>query len=186
MHAHNGSHSRQAPRPVARSLSVAGQSKSTRRNFGESGFSIVEVMMAAAVMVFGITSAILALQSGMRAVDTARNMTLAAQIMQSEMEVLRLQNWSQIVALQAATNPYTVPASETITTGTSTTFDTVLTGIANRFTCVRTISDISGRADIKAIDLTTTWNGVDGRPHTLSYEIRYAKNGLSDYFYTTH
>ncbi len=156
-----------------------------RHPFGRhSGFSIVEVMMASSVLVLGITTAILTLQSGMRVIDTARNMTLAAQVMQSEMEVLRLQNWGQITTLQAGTNPYTVPASETITTGTSTTLDTTLTGIANRFTCVRTISDISGRTNIKLISLTTSWSGVDGRPHRLTYETRYAKNGLSDSFYT--
>ncbi|HEY8836510.1 MAG TPA: prepilin-type N-terminal cleavage/methylation domain-containing protein [Dehalococcoidia bacterium] len=44
------------------------------------GFTIVEVMMASAVMVLAITTAILVLQVGLRAVDTARNMTLAGQI----------------------------------------------------------------------------------------------------------
>ena len=59
-------------------------------------------MMAAIVMALGITTCITTLQYGMRAIDTARNMTLAAQIMQSQMEILRLQNWSQISALPAS------------------------------------------------------------------------------------
>ena len=154
------------------------------------GFTIVEVMVAGAVMVFGITTAILTLQVGLRAVDTARNMTLAGQIMQSELEVLRLQNWAQITALQTAqassTTPTVIDAATSITTGTSTTLDSTLTANANRFTCTRLITDISGRSDIKLIVLGISWNGTDGRGHSLSYQTRYAKNGLSDYFYISH
>jgi type II secretory pathway pseudopilin PulG len=154
------------------------------------GFTIVEVMMAAAVMVFGIASSLITLQFGMRSVDTARNMTLASQIMQSEVEILRLQNWAQIVALQTAqttsTTPTLINPATTISTGTSTSLDATLTAIAARFTCTRLISDISGRANIKQITLNVSWTGVDGRPHQLSFETRYAKNGLSDYFYVSH
>ena len=139
--------------------------------------------MAAIVMALGITTSITTLQYGLQAVDTARNMTLAGQIMQSEMEILRLQNWTQISALAASA---TVDPSTTISSGTTSSLDLALNTIASRFTCTRTVADISGRADIKLITLTTVWTGVDGRRHTLSYPTRYAKNGLSDYFYVTH
>ncbi len=139
--------------------------------------------MAASVLVLGIATSITTLQFGMRAVDTARNMTLAGQIMQSEMEILRLQNWSQICALPASA---TVDPSTTISSGSSTTLDSTLNTIASRFTCTRTVADIAGRSDIKAIALNVSWAGVDGRHHALSYETRYAKNGLSDYFYVAH
>lgn len=139
--------------------------------------------MAATVMVLGIVTSLTALQFGMRSVDTARNMTLAAQIMQSEMEILRLQNWAQISALPASA---TVDPSTTISSGSATTLDNMLNTIASRFTCTRTVAAIAGRANIKVISLTVSWNGVDGRAHSLTYQTRYAKNGLSDYFYVTH
>ena len=150
---------------------------------GTAGFTIVEVMLAAIVMVLGITTSITALQYGLRSVDNARNMTLAGQIMQSEMEILRLQNWTQINDLTGTT---TVNAADSITTGTSTTLDATLTAIANRFTCIRAVENITGRADIKKITLTVTWSGIDGRSHTMKFQTRYAKDGLSDYFYTAH
>ncbi len=147
-------------------------------------------MAATAVMVLAIATSITTLQHGMRAIDTARNMTLAAQIMQSEIEILRLQNWAQIVALQtgqaSTTTPTIVSASETITTGTSTALDARLTTIASNFRCTRLVQDISGRSNIKLITVGVSWNGLDGRAHSLSYQTRYAKNGLSDYFYTAH
>jgi Tfp pilus assembly protein PilV len=148
-----------------------------------AGFTIVEVMMAAMVLVFGIATSLTALQYGMRAVDTARNMTLASQIMQSEMEILRLQNWTQISALPASA---TVDPSATITSGTSTGLDATLTTIAGRFTVTRTVADIAGRSNIKLITLVVGWSGIDGRSHTLQYQTRYAKSGLSDYFYVAH
>lgn len=148
-----------------------------------SGFTILEVMMAATVMVLGIATSITTLQFGMRSVDTARNMTLAGQIMQSEMEILRLQNWTQICALPASA---TVDPSTTISSGSATTLDSTLTTIASRFTCTRTVADISGRSNIKLITLNVSWSGADGRSHALAYQTRYAKNGLSDYFYVAH
>lgn len=162
-----------------------------RRRFAANarGFSILEVMLGATIMVLGIVTSITALQYGMRSVDTARNMTLAAQIMQSEVEILRLQNWSQISALPASAN---VDPSTMITTGTATPLDALLTNIAARFTCTREVSNVSGKTDpaglpnMKQIALTVRWTGLDGRPHSLRFETRYAKNGLSDYFYVAH
>lgn len=147
-------------------------------------------MMAAIVMVFGITTSLTTLQYGFHAVDTARSTTLASQILQSQMEVLRLQNYTQICAL---TTPYTSTGGVTITEGNSTTpttLDNTLTAIANKFTFTRTIAPITvggaTRADIKLITMSVTWNGVDGRAHSLSYQLRYAKSGLNDYLYVSH
>jgi hypothetical protein len=140
-------------------------------------------MMAAIVMVLGIVTSLTTLQFGMRSVETARNLTLAAQIMQSEMEILRLQNWAQISALPSSAS---VDPTATISSGSSSALDAMLTTIAGRFTCTRTVAALSGRADIKLITLTIGWAGVDGRRHSVSYQTRYAKNGLSDYLYVTH
>ena len=39
---------------------------------------------------------------------------------------------------------------------------------------------------MKEITLISTWQGYDGRPHTLRFVTRYGKTGLYDYFYTSH
>ncbi len=156
----------------------------------QRGFTILEVALSTFVLALGIVTSITALQYGMRQVDTARNMTLAGQIMQSEMEILRLQNWAQIVVLQnaqaSATTPTVIDPATTITSGTSTTLDARLTAIANRFTCTRLVETISTQADMKRITLNVSWSGVDGRAHSVNFQTRYAKNGLSDYFYVAH
>lgn len=127
--------------------------------------------MATIVLVFAITSSITVMQSGFQALDTARNLTTAGQVMENEMESLRLKNWTQIQALEDAGNNTVTP-------------DPSLGPAAARFNCTRTISDL--KTDMKQITLTAIWSGVDGRTHTASYLTRYGKNGLNDYYYTVH
>lgn len=129
-----------------------------------NGFTIVEVMVAATVLIFGIVSAITVSQRGLQAVDTARNLTVASQLMQNEMERVRLMSWAQLQALQQSGDT------------------TVALAAPARFTCVREISDV--KAGMKQISLTATWRGYDGRSHTARLITRYGRNGLNDYYYT--
>ncbi|MCB0074100.1 MAG: prepilin-type N-terminal cleavage/methylation domain-containing protein [Caldilineaceae bacterium] len=146
-----------------------------------SGFTIVEVMVAATIMVLGITTSLTTLTFGMRAIDTARNSTLAAQIMQSEMENIRLLNWAQLTALSTSE---TVDISSIISSGSSTTLDATLNNIISKFTCTRTIT--TPKSNMREITLTVSWNGQDGRAHSNSYVTRYCKDGLYDFYYTAH
>jgi len=141
-----------------------------------SGFTIVEVMLATFVMFFGIVSSILVLQGGYKAIDTARNTTLAAQIMQSEMERIRLLSWNAVAAL---------PSTETIDLNTIFPAGTTTNLLAHRYTAVRTSAEVSGKVgEMKEIGLVVTWRGIDGLTHTRSTTTQYAKNGLYDYYYT--
>ena len=145
------------------------------------GFALFEVMVAATILVLIIATSLTVLQTGMRAVDTARNMTLAGQISQSALEVLRLQNWTQITALPGSS---TVTISDAISSGTSTTLDATLNSVTSRFTCTRTVT--APKANMRLITITVSWRGNDGRAHSISSQARYAKNGLNDYIYVAH
>lgn len=128
-------------------------------------------MIAAAVLLFGIVSALTVLQSGLQAVDSARNYTKAAQLMQNEMERLRLNSWSQIEALQTSGDA-------------RVEVDARLQSHGTPFTCTRTIRDL--KADMKEITLESNWRNYDGRPQNAKLVTRYGKSGLYDYFYTSH
>lgn len=135
------------------------------------GFTIIEVMVAAVVLLVGITAAITTLQSGFRAVDNARNYATAAQLMQNEMERLRLKSWAQLQSLQeSGNNSVAVPANPS----------------SSRvpFACTRQIRDV--KPDMKEIAIVSNWKSYDGRNHTVQLVTRYSKTGLYDYFYTTH
>jgi prepilin-type N-terminal cleavage/methylation domain-containing protein len=135
------------------------------------GFTLVEVMIASVVLVLAITTSITTLQHGLQAVDTARGYTYASQVMQSEMERLRLKSWAQLQTLQDARE-------------TSVAASTVAGAPAATFSCTRSIRDV--KTDMKEIILESNWRGYDGRPHTARFVTRYGKAGLYDYFYTAH
>jgi prepilin-type N-terminal cleavage/methylation domain-containing protein len=150
------------------------------------GFTLVEVMAAAIVMALAISSSLIVLQHGMRAIDTARYTTLAGQILQSQMEKIRLLNWTQL------THPtYGPVAFPTFTPDLAAASTTQL----NRFTaggvagqCAQSIVAAPSPFNTKMMEitLTATWTGMDGRSHSLSYISTYGKYGLSDFFYTSH
>ena len=127
-------------------------------------FTIVEVMVAATVLLFGIVSAIAVYQRGFQALDNSRKLSAASQLMQSEMERIRLMSWDQLESLQQSGNT-AVELSE-----------------AKTMSCVREIRDV--KANMKQITLATVWHGYDGREHVARLITRYGRTGLNDYFYT--
>ncbi len=142
-----------------------------RRQAREGGFTIIEVAMATFVMVFGISTSLITMQRGFESIDTARNITLAAQIMQSEMERIRLLNWSSLPSDDSDVD--------------LTAFFTNNASLADKFTLARTVADVSGKVgEMKSVTLTVTWNGVTGTPHQRRFITRYTKDGLYDYYYT--
>ncbi len=136
-----------------------------------AGYTLVEVMVASVVVLLGIVTAITAIQRGFQSLDYARNLSVASQLMQSEMEEIRLKNWSQLQALQAAGDA-TLKA------------DSAAGAAAGRYTCTRSVRLL--KEDMLEITLTTTWRGYDGRLQTARLITRYGKNGLSDYISTAH
>lgn len=152
-----------------------------RRLSSRRGFTVFEVLLAATMLVLVISTSLSVLQSGMRAVDTARNTTLASQICQSAIEVHRLQNWTQISALPSSA---TVSVPSVISSGTGTTLDTTLSAFTSLFTCTRTVT--TPKTNMRVITITVSWRGNDGRAHSVSTQARYAKNGLNDYIYVSH
>jgi Tfp pilus assembly protein PilV len=154
------------------------------RRFLQRGFTILEVAMGAMVMLLAVSTSITVLQRGYQSLDDARNTTLATQVLQSLMEDLRLNNWTQVTALQAAANNGT--AGNVTIDSSFTGYSTTAANMLSDFVCTRTITDVSGQANMKMLTLGVTWVGYNGSSHSLSFSSYYGKNGLYDYFYTTH
>lgn len=151
-------------------LRRAGGIKST------AGFTIVEVAIATFVMAFAIASSIIALQSGFKTIDVARGTTLASQILQSEIERIRMMSWSDVVAMAGPT-PQDVDLTAMYSSDTA---------IGAKFDVQRLVTLEPGTRenDVALITLTVIWSGYDGRTHTRRFETKYIKNGLYDYYYT--
>jgi Tfp pilus assembly protein PilV len=139
----------------------------------KAGFTIIEVAMAACIMAFGISTSIIVMQASFKQVDLARGTTIAAQIIQSEMERLRMKSWTAISAL---------PASETFD---GATYFSSNPDIAGKYSITRTLADNAAHpTEMKDITVSVVWKTYDGRQHTRRFTAIYAKNGLYDYYYT--
>lgn len=125
-------------------------------------------MVASSVLALGVGGAFVTLQRSLTSIAQARQLDAASQLMQAELERLRLLNWNQLQALQdSGRTSIAVPPS----------------GDFARFTCERRIRDL--RDGMKEITLVAAWGGLDGRAHQASLVTRYSRSGLNDYFYTT-
>lgn len=154
------------------------------RGSATAGFTIVEVLMATFVMLFAISSSVLVMQSGFRSLDTARKTTLAAQIMQSEMERMRMLSWSRVEAL-VAPEPATIDIADIFPRNTAAEIE-LFNEMERTFTTrTRTASYLAGSSDeIIKIDIIISWRGIDGVAHERTSSTRYCKNGLYNYYYT--
>jgi len=156
---------------MSSALPTAQTGRPRTRLRGRGGFTIAEVAMATFVMLFGISTSLITLQRGFDAIDTARNITLAAQIMQSEMERIRLLNWASL------------PGNSGDVDLTDFFVDNPM--LDARFTLARTVADVAGKeGEMKTITLAVTWKGINGVSHQRSFVTRYTREGLYDYYYT--
>ena len=125
-------------------------------------------MFAVIVLALAITTSITVMQRGFNSLDSARGTTYAAQIMQTEVEKLRLCNWSIVSGYPTA--------------ATTLTIDSVFTNnplIGTRYSLTRTVSTV--HTGMLRITYTVTWTMYDGRTRSRSCTTYYGQNGLYDY-----
>lgn len=130
----------------------------------QRGMTLIELMMGALVLVLVFISTFTVIQRGFEMIDISRNTGLAGQILQSEIEDIRLKNWASL------------PAD-----GTSTiTLPTAFNAVAGKFTATRTVTSVN--SDMKKVAVQVTWSSYTGKTHTRRYETYYTKGGLNDYY----
>lgn len=155
----------------------AATAKALRARARQAGFTIVEVAIAGTILVFALCSCFGVMSMSFKMLDNARTSTLAAQVMQSEIERLRLLNWSDLNSIVSST-----PATVNVTTVFSSDSQ-----MAKRFSATRVITPTVGReTTMMDIQVFVTWRGLNGKDYTRSFKTKYSKNGLNDYFYTAH
>lgn len=128
--------------------------------------------MAVLVLALALTTSITAMQSAFLQFDTARNLEIAANILQCEMEKERLFTWTQ-----ASDATYVPVIDSSFARNTS---------ISGRFTLSRTLATVPGRSgQMVQITLTVRWRSYDGRNLSRSYTTYYTQGGLHAYLYGT-
>lgn len=142
-------------------------------------FTIVEVMMAACVMALAITTSITTMQRAFLAIDGSRNITLAGQIMVSEMERTRMLGWTETAPTVGVGSFSLSPTVDTLDLPTG------YTAFTSRFTLKREVFEDPSNTNIRIIRFTITWRGYDARSLSRSYTMQYARYGIHDYLYNT-
>lgn len=152
----------------------------------QSAFTIVEVLMAAVIMLAGVVGMMQVIVSGSEMLDVSRKQTIATQIIHGEIDRLRLSTWSQLsngtttILLADAASPNNTSARYTYNSFP----DLWKTLTASRFTCSCVISDV--RTDLKKVVFTVTWLGntnrvvgaANSRKYTRTGSTYFGKNGL--------
>ncbi|MDD3179090.1 MAG: prepilin-type N-terminal cleavage/methylation domain-containing protein [Opitutaceae bacterium] len=139
-------------------------------NRSTKGFTLIEVMFAAVLMLVGVVGMIDAVTWGSRMLDVARKQTLARQIIQSEIVNLRLNTSNSL------------PSSGTTTLGSLSMAagDSNVQALTSGFTCKRTVASVpSMPSSLVQVTFIVEWNGIDGRKYSRSGSSYLSQNGLS-------
>lgn len=150
-----------------------------------TAFTLVEVMMAATILVVGLIGLIQAITIGSQMLATARKQQIATQIVTGEIDSLRASNVAAITNLAVGTtykitvNPTGTAVTENYA-GAATQFNldnnSILLAQAGGFSLSAVRSNI--RPDYQKIIYTVTWTDNLGRPYVRSTEIYFGRNGL--------
>lgn len=140
----------------------------------KAGVSMVEVVIAVMVLGMVVASTIMALRTGFTMIQLARDNTMASQILQSEMENLRMMSWTRLNEL---------PDEEEFQVDTQ--LDHSFVEKFSRTRRITPMNDPSGneRDGIKEVVLEIEWAGATGSTHRRVYRSRFGKEGLNDYYY---
>jgi Tfp pilus assembly protein PilV len=152
---------------------------SKRHPRSKTAFTVIEVLLAAVVMLAGIVGMMQAVTSGSEMLDVSRKQTIATQIMHGEIEKIRVLDWTQITAL---------PATETVDlssdlSASSFSASASFRSITKGFQCSRSISPVVRsdgvtKADQKQVTYTVSWTGNTGRSYLRRSSTYVGKNGL--------
>lgn len=164
-----------------------------KRHARAGGFTLVEVMVAAVVMLMAIVGMMQVITYGSEMLDLARKQTLAMQIVHGQLDNLRLSDWTTISAYPASRTVNVDASNQTTNISYGFVFgpvktsnnpgdvdltDNVLTlpELATGFTCTRTVTTV--RTDLKQITFSVAWRSNTGRQYTRSGSTYFGRNGL--------
>jgi hypothetical protein len=133
-------------------------------------FTLVEVAATVCVLALVITTSITTMQRAFSNLDTARNISIASNILQTEIEKERLFTWAAVSDARFQPNLDAAYLRNT--------------NIAGRFAISRSVAEVAGHAgQMVQVTLTVRWRGYDGRSQSRSYTTYFAQGGLNDFLY---
>ena len=137
-----------------------------------AGFTLLEVALGATILAVGFVGMIEGMTYATEMLDTARKQTLAAQIVEAEVEYLRMQPWSTIQNLTST--------SATTLSNYSEFSSTSLASVAgSSVTFARTMAATNPHTNLRQVTMTIAWTSITGKSHKRSCNAYIGKYGLS-------
>lgn len=130
------------------------------------GFSLVEVMFAVTILAMVFAGVFGAMAQGFVLVESARDRTNAAQILQTRMEQLKVMGYARISNLPDD--------------GEFSIADLFPDKWVERYSTRQEVVDI--KSGLKEVRLTVAWTDSQGTLRSRSFRAYFAENGLTDYF----
>lgn len=140
--------------------------------------TMAEVLIAAVLLGFVVMSSLTALSQAYGFTRHARMVTLSGQILQSVMEDLRLNNFNDLKAFAAQTQPVDF-TSTIVSERFSSNFTTGFTLSGQFNTLVASAPPQLGKI---SVTLTLNWT-ENGTGYTRKVTTYFGEKGLSDYYY---
>jgi len=140
-----------------------------------AGYSLLEVLVASTLMVLIFACVMRSMRLGNNSVETAQITTLATQYLQDEAERVRALNWNGILNLEE--NGVFFPGERDHFSESPIARE--------RVSITRRVSDVPDFPDMKQIELEANWISHRGLPSKRTLILRYAKDGIFDYYYAT-
>jgi hypothetical protein len=139
-----------------------------------SGFTLVEVALAATILLVGFAGMATALIIGSEMLDTARKQMIAAQIIQTEVDYLRLKDWTTIQYLTS-----TAPANLSDSIYPEFAQTSLASFAGTKFTFARQVNYPDPHTNLRWITMTVSWTSITGKPHSRSCNAYIGKYGLN-------
>ena len=167
----------------------------------QKAYTLIEVMMAATILLVSFAGVIQSVTMGAEMIDTARKQQIAQQIIDNEIGVLRLGSWNNIVTMANGT-AYSITVNSDGTTTESPapaipsrfalSSNSNLILQAKGFTCqagvippatatptyLRPASATLSNVTFLSITYAVTWTSGAGRTHTRTGVAYFGQNGL--------
>lgn len=162
--------------------------------FNRAGFTLIEVLMATAIIVVGLAGIAQVAATGGEALDTDRKQQVASELVAAELARLRSGPWTTIANLPSSAT-MTIAANGALAgdtnhfalanfTAATTDDDTALAARAAGFTCtlsatrLRPAAATASNVTYVKISYTVSWRSSAGRPHRRTHEAYLGMNGL--------
>jgi hypothetical protein len=150
-----------------------------------SGYSFIEVLMAAGILGFVGSSLYVAFSAGFCLIQSTRENLRATQIMMQKMESIRLFTWSQVGDTTNYLKPTFTDVYDPRATNSSSsglTYSGTVTAI------VPAVGDLPDayRTNMRTITVSLAWTNYSGsRPiaHQRSMSTRVSRNGMQNYIW---